>query len=44
MDVVFGTMEGIVESGFEIIYDKILYPKSKDAWRNGIYVALLKND
>lgn len=44
MDVVFGTMEGITEAGFEIIYDKILYPKSKDAWRNGIYVALLKNN
>jgi hypothetical protein len=44
MDVVFGTMEGIAESGFEIIYDKILLPRSKDAWRNGIYVALLKNN
>jgi beta-1,4-mannosyl-glycoprotein beta-1,4-N-acetylglucosaminyltransferase len=44
MDVVFGTMEGIAESGFEIIYEKILLPKSKDAWRNGIYVALLKNN
>lgn len=44
MDVVFGTMEGIAEAGFEIIYDKILYPRSKDAWRNGIYVALLKNN
>jgi hypothetical protein len=37
-------MEGIAESGFEIIYDKILLPRSKDAWRNGIYVALLKNN
>lgn len=44
MDVVFGTMEGIAESGFEIIYEKILYPRSKEAWRNGIYVALLKNN
>jgi len=44
MDVVFGTMEGIAESGFEIIYEKILLPRSKEAWRNGIYVALLKNN
>lgn len=42
MDVVFGTMEGITEAGFEIIYDKILLPRNKDTWRNGIYVALLK--
>ena len=44
MDVVFGTMEGIAEGGFEIIYEKILYPRSKEAWRNGIYVALLKKN
>jgi beta-1,4-mannosyl-glycoprotein beta-1,4-N-acetylglucosaminyltransferase len=44
MDVVLGTMEGISEAGYEIIYDKILLPKSKDSWRNGIYVALLKKN
>lgn len=44
MDVVFGTMEGIAEAGFEVIYDKIMLPRNQDAWRNGIYIALLKNN
>jgi predicted O-methyltransferase YrrM len=42
--VVDGAKRGIIDSGFEIIYDKIILNDQEDPemWWNGCYIAVIK--